>query len=166
MVKLKSHKTGKYLCNWSNKCNGKDASFLLKTGWSCDINRLSLIFKWSSELLETSTWKSSKETGCLQISVWSAYNHSYICLKKKLYLIKIKLFCLSIETTFLYLFEKKLKQILMLFLKNYFCKSLHLRFVLQGFWIHPPFVYVIAKLNKSFMMCVAEVWIHIFFLKN
>ena len=109
MVKLKSHKTGKYLCNWSNKCNGKDASFLLKTGWSCDINRLSLIFKWSSELLETSTWKSSKETGCLQISVWSAYNHSYICLKKKLYLIKIKLFCLSIETTFLYLFEKKIE---------------------------------------------------------
>ena len=62
MIKLNSHKTVKYLCNQSNNCNGKDPSFLFKIGWSRDINRLFLIFKWNSELLEASTLKSSKET--------------------------------------------------------------------------------------------------------
>ena len=34
------------------------------------INRLSLIFKWKSELLEVSTLKSLKETGSSRISIW------------------------------------------------------------------------------------------------
>ena len=40
-------------------------------GSSRDIKRLSLIFKWNSELLEASTLKSSKETGWSHISIWS-----------------------------------------------------------------------------------------------
>ena len=68
---LNSHKTVKYLFNLSNKYNDKDASFLFKIGWSCDIKRLSLIFEWNSELLEASTFKSPKETGWLHISMWS-----------------------------------------------------------------------------------------------
>ena len=48
----------------------EDASFLFKIGWSRNINRLSLIFKWNSELLEASTLKSSKETGWSHISIW------------------------------------------------------------------------------------------------
>ena len=51
----------------------------------------------------------------------------------------------------------------MVFLKNYFCKALHVRFVLQGFRIYPSFFYVLAKLNQSFMMCVTE---YISFKKN
>ena len=39
--------------------------------WSRDINKISLIFKWDSELIEASTLKSSKETGWLQINRWS-----------------------------------------------------------------------------------------------
>ena len=35
-----------------------------------DIKRLSLIFKWNSELLEASTLKSSKETSSSHISIW------------------------------------------------------------------------------------------------
>ena len=45
-----------------SKYNGKDASFLFKIGWSRDTKRLSLIFKWNSELLGARTLKSSKET--------------------------------------------------------------------------------------------------------
>ena len=37
-------------------------ALLFKIGWSDDIRRFSLIFKWNSELLETITFKSSKET--------------------------------------------------------------------------------------------------------
>ena len=71
MVKLNSHKSVKYLWNQSNKCSSKDASFLFKTSWLHDINRLSMIFKWNSELLEARTLKSSKETGWSQISIFS-----------------------------------------------------------------------------------------------
>ena len=35
------------------------------------MNRLSLIFKWNSELLEASTLKPPKETGWSQVNIWS-----------------------------------------------------------------------------------------------
>ena len=37
-MKLNSHKPVKYLCNQSNKCNGKDASFSFKIGWTTVFN--------------------------------------------------------------------------------------------------------------------------------
>ena len=45
--------------------------------------------------------------------------------------------------------------------QNCFCKWRHLRCVWHGFWIHSLFVYVLAKLNKSLMMCLTGFWIRI-----
>ena len=45
-------------------------STMMNIGWSCDINRISLIFKCNSKLLEASTLKSSKETGWSQIDAF------------------------------------------------------------------------------------------------
>ena len=45
--------------------------FLFKIGWSHYIKRLSLVFKWDSELLEASTLKLPKEAGWSHISIWS-----------------------------------------------------------------------------------------------
>ena len=38
--------------------------------------------------------------------------------------------------------------------KNCFWKAIHLRRAWQRFWIHPSLFYVLAKLNRSFMMCL------------
>ena len=54
-----------------NKSNGKDALFLFKIGWSHNVKRLSLTFKWNSELLEASTVKLPKESSWLYIRIWS-----------------------------------------------------------------------------------------------
>ena len=62
IITKQSYKTVKCLCKYSNKYNAKDASLLFKIGWVRNIKRLSLIFKWKSELLEVTTFKSSKET--------------------------------------------------------------------------------------------------------
>ena len=50
------------------------------TFYTCDINRLSLICKWNSELLEASTLKSSKETGWSHISIWSTTDVDFLDL--------------------------------------------------------------------------------------
>ena len=43
----------------------------IKTGYHAVLTDFFFIFKWNSELLGASTLKSSKETGCSQISIWS-----------------------------------------------------------------------------------------------
>ena len=61
-----SYKTVKYLCNRSNKYNGKDASFLFRIDWLRDIKGFPQFLNQ-----EARTLKSSKETDLSHISMWS-----------------------------------------------------------------------------------------------
>ena len=45
----------------TNQKNGKNASFLFKIGWSCDIKTFSRIFKHNLALLEARNVKASKK---------------------------------------------------------------------------------------------------------
>ena len=82
-MKLNSHIRLENICVTNiNKYNGKDTPFLFKIGWSRDIKRLYLIFKWNSELLEASILKSSKETGWSHISIWSLTNADFFELNR------------------------------------------------------------------------------------
>ena len=56
---------------YSNKHNGKDASFIFKISWSRDTKRLSLIFNWNSELLKLRTSTLTKETMWSFMRMWS-----------------------------------------------------------------------------------------------